>query len=242
MKTVVLQSAPLERPAWVNGCMAGVAHWAENNRFEYVRYGDEFFDVLPAWYRQKLEGRGPILADLARLIHARSALQEGYEAVIWGDADTLIIDPAWQPKTPSHSIFGHERWLQRGKLGQLEIREQPHNAYLMFTATSPVLDFLIHTVESIIHRADPKYIAPHMVGPKLLKALNTFADFDLEHAAGAMSPELLDALLSDNSEITSYFKAAQISPPKLMNLCASLVASDDLDIEKIRAAVNVTLC
>ena len=35
--------------------MAGVALWAENNRFEYVRYGDEFFDVLPAWYRQKLE-------------------------------------------------------------------------------------------------------------------------------------------------------------------------------------------
>ena len=112
----------------------------------------------------------------------------------------------------------------------------------MFTATPPVLDFLIHTVESIIHRADPKHIAPQMVGPKLLKALNTFADFDLEHAAGAMSPELLDALLSDNSEITSYFKAAQISPPKLMNLCASLVSSDDLDIEKIRAAVNVALC
>ena len=222
--------------------MAGVAHWAENNSFEYACYGDEFFDALPAWYRQKLEGRGPILADLARLIHARSALQEGYEAVIWCDADTLIIDPFWQPTTPSHSIFGHELWLQRGKSGRLEIRKQPHNAYLMFTATSPVLDFLIHTVESIIHRADPKHIAPQMVGPKLLKALNTFADFHLEHAAGAMSPLLLEALVSDDGEITSYFKAAQTSPPKLMNLCASLVGSDDLDIEKIRAAVTLALC
>ena len=242
MKTVVLQSAPLERPAWVNDCMAGVAHWAENNSFEYACYGDEFFDALPAWYRQKLEGRGPILADLARLIHARSALQEGYEAVIWCDSDTLIIDPLWQPTTPSHSIFGHELWLQRDKSGRLEIRKQPHNAYLMFTATSPVLDFLIHTVESIIHRADPKHIAPQMVGPKLLKALNTFADFDLEHAAGAMSPLLLEALVSDDGEITSDFKAAQTSTPKLINLCASLVGSDDLDIEKIRAAVNVALC
>ena len=242
MKTVVLQSAPLDRPAWVNDCMAGVAHWAENNRFAYAYYGDELFDALPAWYRQKLEGRGPILADLARLIHARSALQEGYEAVIWCDSDTLVIDPAWQPKTPPHSIFGHELWLQRGKSGRLEIRRQPHNAYLMFTATSPVLDFLIHAVESIIHRADPEHIAPQMVGPKLLKALNTFADFDLEHAAGAMSPELLDALLTDKSEITNYFKAVQTSPPKLMNLCASLVGSDELDIEKIRAAVNVALC
>lgn len=222
--------------------MAGVASWAENSRFEYVCYGDEFFDVLPAWYRQKLVGRGPILADLARLIHVRSALKEGYEAVIWCDSDTLIINPSWQPKTPSHSIFGHELWLQRGKSGHLEIRKQPHNAYLMFTATSPVLDFLIHTVESIIHRADPEHIAPQMVGPKLLKALNTFAEFDLEHAAGAMSPMLLDALLSGDSEITSYFKEAQLSPPKLMNLCASLVGSDDLDVEKIRVAVNLALC
>lgn len=222
--------------------MASVASWAENSRFEYVCYGDEFFDVLPAWYRQKLVGRGPILADLARLIHVRSALKEGYEAVIWCDSDTLIIDPSWQPKTPSHSIFGHELWLQRGKSGHLEIRKQPHNAYLMFTATSPVLDFLIHTVESIIHRADPEHIAPQMVGPKLLKALNTFADFDLEHAAGAMSPMLLDALLSGDSEITSYFKEAQVSPPKVMNLCASLVGSDDLDVEKIRVAVNLALC
>ncbi len=222
--------------------MAGVASWAENSRFEYVCYGDEFFDALPVWYRQKLVGRGPILADLARLIHMKSALQEGCEAVIWCDADTLVIDPSWQPITPSHSIFGHELWLQQGKSGHLEIRKQPHNAYLMFTATSPVLDFLIHTVESIIHRADPEHIAPQMVGPKLLKALNTFADFDLEHAAGAMSPMLLDALLSGDSEITSYFKEAQLSPPKLMNLCASLVGSDDLDVEKVRVAVNLALC
>ena len=242
MKTLVLQSAPLERPAWVNDCMAGVASWAENSRFEYVCYGDEFFDALPVWYRQKLVGRGPILADLARLIHVRSALKEGYEAVIWCDSDTLVIDPSWQPITPSHSIFGHELWLQQGKSGHLEIRKQPHNAYVMFTATSPVLDFLIHAVESIIHRADPEHIAPQMVGPKLLKALNTFADFDLEHAAGAMSPVLLDALLSGDSEITSYFKEAQLSPPKLMNLCASLVGSDDLDVEKIRVAVNLALC
>ena len=242
MKTVVLQSAPLKRPAWVDECIAGVAQWAENNRFDYVCYGDEFFDILPAWYRQKLEGKGPILADLARLIHARAALQEGYEAVIWCDSDTLIIDPIWQPAPPSHSIFGHELWLQRDKAGRLEIRRQPHNAYLMFTATAPVLDFLIHTVESIIHRADPAHIAPQMVGPKLLKALNTFADFDLEHAAGAMSPLLLEALVSDQIDITTYFKTAQISPPKIFNLCASLVGSDDLDTEKIRAAVNLALC
>lgn len=217
--------------------MASVAQWTENNGFEYARYGDEFFDVLPTWYRQKLEGRGPILADLARLIHARSALQNGYEAVVWCDSDTLVIDSGWQPTTPTHSIFGHELWLQRDKAGRLDIRKQPHNAYFMFTASTPVLDFLILTVESIIHRANPRHIAPQMVGPKLLKALNTFANFDLEYSAGAMSPVLLDALNAGQSEVTSYFKEAQTSAPKLMNLCASLTGSNALDVEKIRKAV-----
>jgi hypothetical protein len=221
--------------------MAGVKQWAENNGFEYNCLGDEVFDVLPTGYRQKLEGRGPILTDLARLIHARAALQEGYEAVVWCDSDTLVIEPDWQPTIPSHSIFGQELWLQRDKAGRLEIRKQPHNAYFMFTARSPVLDFLIHTVESIIHRADPAYIAPQMVGPKLLKALNTFADFDLEPSAGAMSPLLSESLLKDQSEITSYFKAAQPTAPKLINLCASLVGGDSLDIDKLKRRVRCAL-
>ena len=222
--------------------MASVGQWAESNGFEHVCYGDEFFDVLPTWYRQKLEGRGPILADLARLIHARSALHNGYEAVVWCDSDTLVIDSEWQPTTPTHSIFGHELWLQRDKAGRLEIRKQPHNAYFMFSASNPVLDFLIHTVESIIHRADPEHIAPQMVGPKLLKALNAFANFDLEYSAGAVSPVLLDALDAGQSEITSYFKEAQKCAPKLMNLCASTTGSHSLDVEKIRKAVTDTLC
>ena len=221
--------------------MAGVKQWAENNGFEYNCLGDEVFDVLPTGYRQKLEGRGPILTDLARLIHARAALQEGYEAVVWCDSDTLVIEPDWQPTIPSHSIFGQELWLQRDKAGRLEIRKQPHNAYFMFTASSPVLDFLIHTVESIIHRADPAHIAPQMVGPKLLKALNTFADFDLEPSAGAMSPLLSESLLKDQSEITSYFKAAQPTAPKLINLCASLVGGDSLDIDKLKRSVRCAL-
>lgn len=222
--------------------MAGVKQWADNNAFEYNGFGDEFFDVLPTGYRQKLKGRGPILADLARLIHARAALQDGYEAVVWCDSDTLVIDPDWQPTTPSHSIFGQELWLQRDKAGRLEIRKQPHNAYFMFTASSPVLDFLIHAIESIIHRADPAHIAPQMVGPKLLKALNTFADFDVEPSAGAMSPLLSESLLGDQSEIIAYFEAAQQTAPKLMNLCASLVGNDSLDIDKLQQRVRRALC
>ena len=218
--------------------MASVAQWAEINGFEYACYGDEFFDVLPTWYRQKLEGRGPILADLARLIHARSALQNGYEAVVWCDSDTLVIDSEWQPTTPTHSIFGHELWLQRDKAGRLDIRRQPHNAYFMFTASTPVLDFLIHTTQSLIRRVDPAHIAPQMVGPKLIKALHTFADFELEPAAGAMSPLLMQALLSRDPTTINHFKNALITPPKMMNLCASLHDEPEIDVSAVRDGVR----
>jgi hypothetical protein len=80
-----------------------------------------------------------------------------------------------------------------------------------------------------------------MVGPKLLKALNTFADFDLEPGAGAMSPLLSESLLNDQSDITSYFKAAQQTAPKLINLCASLVGADSLDIDKLKLSVRRAL-
>ena len=127
---------------------------------------------------KKLSGRGPILADLARLLHIRAALEAGADRVIWCDADTLIIDGSWQPSTTTHSRFGEEHWLQRDKLGRLEIRRQPHSQFHDFFAGIASTQLLIHTIESMIARVDPDHIAPQMVGPKLLKALHNLAHFD----------------------------------------------------------------
>jgi len=60
-----------------------------------------------------------------------------------------------------------------------------------------VLGFLVYLSESIIELADAAHIAPQMVGPKLLKALNNLAQFTLVPVAGAVSPELLAEWVGD---------------------------------------------
>ena len=241
LKTVVIQSAPDSRPRWVTDCLLGVEAWSKDHAFTYQFFDDSFFDVLPDWYRQKLSGRGPILADLARLLHIKAALEAGADRVIWCDADTLIIDGSWQPSTTTHSRFGEEHWLQRDKSGRLEIRRQPHNAFMIFLQASPVLNFLIHTIESMIARVDPDHIAPQMVGPKLLKALHNLAHFDLEPEAGAMSPLLLKAIRQSDTKVIEFFVERSGQVPKCLNLCASLIDEIDLDIHIIRQQVAVLL-
>ena len=105
---------------------------------------------------------------------------------------------------------------------------------MVFLQTSPVLDFLIHTTESMIKRVDPDHIAPQMVGPKLLKALHNLADFDLEPEAGAMSPLLLRAIRDADMEVLAFFQERRTRPTKCLNLCASVIDETGVDIQDIR--------
>jgi hypothetical protein len=241
VRKVVLQSAPSDKPEWVSECIDSVSEWASAIGADYVYFDDRFFDVLPDWYQSKLVGRGPILADLARLLHIKTLLAEGVDSVIWCDADTLVVDAYWRPEIPLHSRFGEEFWLQCNKAGALEVRRQPHNAFMIFSQASPVLDFLIHTTQSLIRRVDPAHIAPQMVGPKLIKALHTFADFELEPAAGAMSPLLMQALLSGDPATINVFNNALSTPPKMMNLCASLHDEPEIDVSAVRDGIRTFL-
>jgi hypothetical protein len=105
--------------------------------------------------------------------------------------------------------------------------QSPHNAFMGFTAASPVLGFLVYLSESIIERADVAHIAPQMVGPKLLKALNNLAQFSLVPEAGAVSPELLAEWVSESGEATRCYDRAHRPPLALVNLCSSLNDSDE---------------
>lgn len=163
----------------------------------------------------------PIMADLARLYWIRDLHRQGHDWVLWLDADTLVVDPGWFPQLVGHTQFGEECWIQRRTSGQLETRYQPHNAYILMHRTSPVRDFLIYAVESILHRVDATKLAPQLVGPKLLKALSNLVAFPLEPAAGAMSPILQYALAArDEPEVLDQWPQGR--PLALANLCASL--------------------
>jgi hypothetical protein len=232
---MVFQSAPPNRPDWVAQCMDSVAMWAAENSFGYQFLGDELFELIPDSYRCKVEGRGPILADLARLQLLEQHLGQHGGRAIWLDADVLSVDAQWRPTFGADSLFGEECWVQAHAQRGWRTYINPHNAYLSFTADSVVLPFLRHITQSIIERADPAHIAPQMVGPKLLKHLHSLADFTLSPEVGALSPVLLEELVAAPNGAVACYRAQHRSPLKMINLCHSLVANAPSQRESLTA-------
>ena len=177
--------------------------------------------------RAKLHDRTPILADLARLRWIESELAARGGLVVWIDADTLVVDPDWCVPDSEHTIFGEECWVQPTAEGAWRAYQSPHNAFMGFTVASPVLGFLAYLSESIIERADAAHIAPQMVGPKLLKALNNLAQFTLVPEAGAVSPELLVEWVGETGPATACYEQATRGSLALVNLCSSLTLSEE---------------
>ncbi len=90
-----------------------------------------------------------------------------------------------------------------------------------------MLGFLAYLSYSIIERADVAHIAPQMVGPKLLKALNNLAQFTLVPEAGAVSPDLLAEWVGDAGPATACYEQATRGSLALVNLCSSLNYSEE---------------
>ena len=223
----ILQSAAAVRPDWVNQCMTSVADWSLRRGYHYHCIGDELFEWVTPELRAKLHDRTPILADLARLRWIEAELAARGGLVVWIDADTLVVDATWHVPDSEHTIFGEECWVQPTAEGAWRAYQSPHNAFMGFTAASPVLGFLAYLSESIIERADAAHIAPQMVGPKLLKVLNNLAQFTLVPEAGAVSPELLTEWVGDAGPATACYEQATRPPLALVNLCSSLTLSEE---------------
>ena len=223
----ILQSAADARPDWVSRCMRSVADWSQQQGYDYHCIGDELFDWVVPEFRDKLYGRTPILADLARLRWIESELAVRGGLVVWIDADSVVIDPTWRIPDSTHTFFCEECWVQPTAEGAWRAYQSPHNAFMGFTAASPVLGFLAYLSESIIERADAAHIAPQMVGPKLLKALNNLAQFTLVPEAGAVSPDLLAEWVGDAGPATACYEQATRGSLALVNLCSSLTYSEE---------------
>lgn len=225
MRTLVLQSHDTARlDSWIGLCCETVKNWAGQHDYDYRFVGNEAFDLLPAWYRAKTYAKPPVAADLARLLLAQNALNdESYDRAVWCDADVLVVSsqtfilPEGEP-----ACFGQEIWVEADKEGKLRARRNIHNAVCSFEKDGPVLPFLIHTTQRIIERVDPAFIAPQIVGPKLVGALHNLAGFGVLDHAGALSPPVIDAVLADGGPALDLLKNESPVPPAAVNLCASL--------------------
>ena len=92
MSTLVLQSHMTPLPhSWIEQCLESVRTWARSRSFAYKFIDDQTFQLVDTFVRDRYKDRPVILSDLARLIEMQRGLKEGFNAVIWLDADTLIL-------------------------------------------------------------------------------------------------------------------------------------------------------
>ena len=223
-ETLVIQSYRTEMvPAWINSCLGSVRAWASLCGLDYRFFGDEIFERVPAWYRERANGRLPVMTDLGRLILVRDALGSGARTVFWIDADVFIFDPdELQVEIDAEYAFSRELWVQQSARG-LKVYRNVHNAFCMFRQGNPFLDFYIHACQSVLHRVDSG-VPNQIVGTKLLTAMHNIIGFPLMEQVGMASPLVLQDL-SAGSDGPALTRLVAKSPTTLraVNLCGSLV-------------------
>jgi len=236
MRTLVLQSCSAEqRDTWIKDCLHSVAGWARAQGHSYRYVDDELFTVVPQWYMEKVGKKLPIAADYARLVFLQRALEEGFDEVIWLDADVLIFDQSLAFDFTGTCAFGHEVWVQE-RNGRLEARANVHNAACVFRQGCVILPFLQHTVTVMMQKVDPMHLAPQFVGPKLLSALHPLCDFALLPQVGALSPLVVADICKGNDSALKLMLQKSRQPPLAVNLCGTLIGADEA--AKVIATLN----
>jgi hypothetical protein len=243
-RTLILQSHSWQvLRGWIGTCVDSVRSWSEAREYDYRFLGDEIFELVPEWYKAKTDGRLPIQADLARLLLLRDALDQGYERALWFDADCLVFAPeALDIDAVTDSCaFGRELWVAPDAKGRLKTWRSLHNAACLFRRGDPVLPFLIRATERVVAKADPSHIAPQMVGPKLLTALDAMGGFGRMDRVAGFSPAVLDDLAAGEGPALTVLRAALakdgMPTPAAANLCASLCEGPEAEA-RMEAAIG----
>jgi len=189
---------------------------------EYRFYDDELFERVPEWYLNKTQDRLVVATDLARLVLAKELLKEGYDRVIWCDADMLIFAPKlFQVQIETEYAFGREVWIQKDTKGRLKAYHKIHNAFCVFTTGNSFLDFYIHSCLSIVKRIEGQMV-PQIVGPKFLSAIHNILDCPVVEEAGMFSPLVVADILCDAGPALDMLKAESASALYAANLSASM--------------------
>lgn len=241
----VIQSHRQPLPAtWYQICIDSVRDWAARHGYDYRWFDDDLFQLLPSELQLKTADRQVVAADLARLRALRQSLEQGYEKVVWIDADTLVLAPERLHLPDGDHGFGREIWVQQAggdarsqRAGRLRVYNKIHNAFMTFSRGNRLLDFYSYAAERLVlrHRGD---MVPQLVGPKFLATLHNLLDLQVVEEAGVMCPLVAAELLGhmpDHGAVDRYLERMSVAPAAL-NLCGSMVRSEQLsdrDMERL---------
>ncbi len=222
--TLIIQSHrdPLPFP-WLEDCLQSVRRWAQQNQFDYRFINDELFDEVPQFILDKTHGQTVIATDLARLFKLQAYLQQGYDSVVWCDADFLIFNPEQFVLEQAPYALGREVWIQLDRQGKLKSYSKVHNAFMLFRRGNSFLDFYTESAERLL-RFNTGDIPPQFIGPKLLTAIHNIVRCPVQENAGMLSPLVLQDIADGGGPALDLFIQQSPAPLAAANLCSSEVA------------------
>lgn len=234
--TLVIQShrEPLPLP-WLQRCLLSVENWARENDCHYRFLGDEIFDSIGAELRAKIGTQMVIASDLARLFSLQQGLSEGYECVVWCDADFLIFDAKRFVLPTDEYALGREVWVQAGPRQRPRAWVKVHNALLMFRRGNSFLDFYRAAAERLLHLNEGG-MAPQFIGPKLLTAIHNIVRCPVMETAGMLSPMVMRDRLAGGGDALQLFRQKSLQALAGANLSSSLSRREglrDADMDRL---------
>ena len=218
-----------------------VKTWAAFRHFDYRFLGDELFDALPQGLQAKTRTQPVVASDLGRLKALKAALGDGYQTVIWCDADFLIFLPEKLDLPPENFGLGREIWIQRDRRsGKPRAYTKVHNAFLFFREGNAFLDFYADSAERLIHTHDGPF-APQFLGPKLLTAIHNIVQCPVVESAGMLSPLVIKDLLNGSGPFLDLFRKHARHPIAAANLCGSLTANGEMSDQEVSDLIDLLL-
>jgi len=239
--TLVIQSHREPLPcSWLRRCLDSVADWARLNRYEYRYLGDELFAPLDRELLEKTRTQRVIASDLARLISLQRGLAEGFDRVVWCDADFLVFDPTRFVLPDADFALGREVWVQHDKRQRLRAFIKVHNALLMFRHGNHFLDFYHASAERLL-RLNQGTMPPQFIGPKLLTALHNIVQCPVMENAAMLSPQVLRDRIAGKGEALRLFLEKSTVAPAGANLSSSLTQREGLSDHDMNRLIDLLL-
>lgn len=239
--TLVIQSHRLPLPyPWLETCLDSVRNWSQLNQYDYRFLADELFTAVPEELMLKTAGQTVIATDLARLLVLQAAMQEGYDTVVWLDADFLIFNADAFNLPDAPCALGREVWVQENDAGKLKVYKKVHNAFLMFREGNSFLDFYTDTARQLLSENQGS-MPPQFIGPKLLTALHNVAMLPVMETAGMFSPLLVQDILQGQGAAYDLFVKHSPHPVAGANLCVSSRQKGDVSDREMQQLIDTLL-
>ena len=220
-------------------CLDSVQGWADDAGFDYRFMDDALFEFVDIDLRDKLRDQKVIASDLARLRWARQALGQGYDCVVWCDADFLIFDAPGFELPADDCAVGREIWVQRER-GRMRVYPKVHNAFMMYRRGNALLDFYADTAARLL-RLNQGGMPPQFIGPKLLTALHNVACFPVMERAGMLSPLVMRDILAGGGMALDLLRQKSTETLAGANLSSSLTEREGFTETEMKILIQKLL-